>query len=130
DLLMPGWIGVKTDLDAKDIIEDVKDRFSTNPEYVKATKRWIPVDHWCTLETLPSTVKEEYGEILTDKDRCFIDLEAHNADIDKAGTIKAISEVIGAKLDDAPVDKILRIDVFPKAVAIARVKRHSIFQSA
>lgn len=130
DLLVPGWIGVKTNLDYKDFIEDVKDRFSMNPDYIKATKRWIPVDYWCTLETLPATVKEEYGEILTDKDRCFIQIEAHNVEIDTKQITESISNVIGAKLDDSPVDKILRVDVFQKSVALARIKRHSIFQSA
>jgi hypothetical protein len=130
DLLVPGWIAVKTDLRHKEIIEDIKERFSMNPSYIKATKLWIPVDYWCTIENIPDTVKEEYGEILTPKDRCFINIDLHNVDTDIQAIKSKIGEKIGAKLDDSPIDKILRIDIFTKGAALAMIRRHSIFQSA
>jgi len=130
DLLVPGWIAVKTDLKHKDIIEDIKDRFSMDPQYIKATRRWIPVDYWCTIETISDTIKEEYGEILTSKDRCFIKIEPHGAEANEKDIKAKIGEKVGARLDDSPVDKILRVDIFSKGVALAMVRRHTVFQSA
>ena len=129
DLLVPGWIILKTDMPHKAVIEEVEDRFSMNPEFVKTTLRWIPVDYWCEPKDVPAKVKEEYGDILLAKDRYCIMAEAHNVDADLTQLKKDISAIIPAKLEPDPIEKILRIDIFTKGTAIAIIGRHSIFRA-
>lgn len=47
DKLKDGFIiGVKTLLDAKEVILELKEKFFANPDEFSATEKWIPVETW------------------------------------------------------------------------------------
>lgn len=128
ELIMPGWLAVKTDIKNKEVIEELRDIFSTDPNSVKATKRWIPVDCWCDNGEVEACIKEEYNEILLPKDRYHINLEAHGAGVSEEDFADKIAGAVRAKRELDPVEKILRVHVFKDKTALSLNGRHNYFR--
>lgn len=66
DKLQDGYvIGVKTTLEAKEVIQELKEMAFKNPGEFNATEKWIPIDSWCPagLTAIQKEIKEMKQQI-------------------------------------------------------------------
>lgn len=126
-----GIIGVRTSIDAREVVREVKRLFEQEPPLLNYTLKWIPVDTWsCSdLDSMKLAVKELKNKILPGE-KWRITLEKrrytrhHSIEI-----IKELAELIDEKVDLEKPDKILRIDVIGKYAGFAVLKLGDIFST-
>lgn len=118
ELLAPGIMGVATKLDARKAIEEAKDLFVENPDLFKASKQWLPADHWCepTLEMIRRTVREEVQDIVTDNDTVQICYTQNKSTLSVEEVTAAITPLLRGKIGDDHPTKYLYIEIYDKAV--------------
>ncbi len=129
ELLVPGTIGVKTEIKNRKVVEEVRDIFMSNPSKVSAAIKWVPIDHWCkpNLEDSVAVVKEEIAPLITAKDRFKLRLENHNGSLEVEKLNEDILKLIKGKEDKEYPDKIIRIHLFEDRIGMALVGKHDVF---
>lgn len=115
-----GIIGVKTRLNAREIIKELKVLFSHDPGRFQYTSKWIPVGFWTNsdIESMREAVEQardkiKHGEswrMTVEKRR---DTLSHKIDI-----ITALAGLVEEKVDLTNPDKILRIDLMGKFAGV------------
>ncbi len=127
-LIIPGMIQVQTTLKPRTVIEELREKFLSDPDSVKATVKWLPADHTCgtNLQEVKEIIREDISYMITPEDRCMLDYNEHNASIpDCKETIKTMIKT--TFVEDKP-DKILRIDIFEEFTAITLMRPKDIFE--
>ncbi|MBI4451618.1 hypothetical protein HY642_06605 [Candidatus Woesearchaeota archaeon] len=63
ELAGSGALKVKTSLDVRELIEDLRHKYAMDPQLYRATKRWLPVDMWCRadVQSIVDAVKSWQG---------------------------------------------------------------------
>ena len=129
ELLVPGIIGVSTELKNRDVIEEVKDIFAGDPESINATLKWVPVDFWCdaTLDKIKEVVKEEIKDSISSNDQYQIDIIKHRSELNKEQIIEAVAPLIRGKVNLDHPQKIIRIELFDKKATVTLLTPKDIF---
>jgi hypothetical protein len=128
ELLVPGFIGVKTILVARNVVEELREMYANDPESVKATVKWVPADYWCdaTVEKILLTVKEEVKDLFLPSDPYSIQILPHKTALKSDEIISAIKPWLKGTISDFP-QKILRIELFDKKASVTLLKPKDIF---
>lgn len=126
-----GIIGVKTNLNSRDVIRRLKTLFDTNPSLFQFTLKWVPIDSWTNsdiesmkmaLEQSKDKIKQsELWRMIVEKRRYTL---YHKIDI-----IKQLAELIDEKVDLKNPDKIVRIDIIGKYAGVSVLSPHEFFSS-
>lgn len=126
-----GIVGVKTRLDSRAVIRELKTLFNKDPSGFQYTLKWVPVDLWTSsdMESMREAVakvknKIEHGErwrMTVEKRRCTL---YHKIDL-----IKVLAKLIDEKVDLTNPDKILLIDIIGKYAGISVLSPHEIFST-
>jgi len=126
-----GILGVKTRLDSREVVRELKTLFNKDPSAFQYTLKWVPVDLWTNsdIESMKERVaqikdKVKHGErwrMTVEKRRYTLH---HKIDI-----IKALAELIDEKVDLTSPDKIVRIDIIGKYAGVSVLSPHEIFST-
>ena len=128
ELMAPGIIGVKTKLDARKLIEDLRDSYASDPNLLSATVKWVPADFWCdaNIESIVKTVKEEIKDMFLREDVYSIDINKHKSDLNEEQIVQAVTSWLRGKLGEHFV-KILRIELFDKRASVTLLLPKNVF---
>ena len=127
ELLVPGVIGVKTSLDARRVVEDVRELFLGDPSCINATLKWVPVDFWCNVEEIKSVVKEEIKDLVVPDDHYIIEVVKHRSALDEKQIVDSVAPMLKGKINLEHPQKILRIELFDKRASVTLLKPKDIF---
>jgi len=124
-----GIIGVKTKLDARIVIQELRASLGREPSTVEYTLKWIPIDLWVNsdIESMREAVAQlqsrikpgECWRMTVEKRRCTL---YHTIDI-----INDLAQLIDKRVDLKNPDKILRIDIISKYAGVSVLSPQEIF---
>jgi len=126
-----GIIGVKTHLDARKVIRELKALFIKDPSGFKFTLKWVPIDLWTNsdIESMRTAVEQVKGEI-KQGERWRMTVEKRRYTLyHKVDIIKMLAEHIGEKVDLKNPDKILRIEIIGKYAGVAILSSEETFST-
>jgi len=128
-LMVPGIIGVSTSLKARDVVEEVRELFVSEPLSLNFTLKWVPADYWCdaTLDTIKSVVKEDIKDLFLPDDQYAIDVVKHKSELHREDIIQTIAPLLKGKVNLDYPQKILRIELFDKRASVSLLKPKDIF---
>lgn len=127
-----GLIGVRTVLPAREVTKELRAILAGDPSLLYYTCKWIPVDRWTWSDIdsmkeavmgMRDSIKEGETWRMTVEKRRYT---AHH----RIEIIKALAELIEAKVDLTHPDKILRIDLIGRYAAISVLTPEEIFSFA
>lgn len=120
EILVPGWIGVKTEVDARKIVEELRELFLADPQGIKTLKEIVPHDNWCeaSIQKIKQTVNIEATDLFADEDIYKIDVHVKKSDLSPEEIKETVSPMLKGREDENHPQKILRIDVFGQWAAI------------
>ncbi len=129
ELLVPGIIGVKTKLDAREVVEEVRETYAGDPNSLSFTVKWVPADYWCdaTLDSIKAMVKEEIKDMFMADDVYAIDVVKHRCELHREQVIEAVAPFLKGKVNLDFPQKILRIELFDNRASITLLKPKDIF---
>jgi tRNA(Ser,Leu) C12 N-acetylase TAN1 len=107
-----GIIGVKTTLDPRGVIRDLRAVFERNPRRFRFTCKWVPVDLWTRsdLESLQAAVGRLSDRIgAGDRWRMTVERRRHSPHHAR-DLIRALADLVGGTVNLAHPDKILHLD--------------------
>ncbi len=132
ELMVPGIIGVKTKLNARDLIEDLKEMHATDPTSVSFTLKWVPADYWCSADvnSIVNIVKEEIKDMFLADDVYSIEVIMHKSNLDQEKIIQAIAPWLKGKINSDHPQKILRIELFDNRASVTLLLPKNIFNIA
>ncbi|HDY74801.1 MAG TPA: hypothetical protein ENH51_06800 [Euryarchaeota archaeon] len=116
-----GIIGVKTVLDPREVIREVRKQFIAEPMYLEHSIKWIPIDAWTAsdIESMKEVLEELKETILPGEKR---GMKVHKRRYTLHHSIEIIhelAELIDEKVDLENPDKIVRIDVLENNAGIS-----------
>ena len=124
ELMVPGIIGVKTKLNARDLIEDLREMHASDPSSLNFTLKWVPADYWCnaTLDDIKRIVREEIREMFLPDDVYAVEVLNHKSDLHHEQIIEAVAPLLKGKVNIDRPRKILRIELFDKQASVTLLK--------
>ena len=125
ELLCPGVMAVKTSLDARKVIDNISELYVSEPSTLNYTVKWIPVDYWCSPDEIVSTVKDEYRTMFAATDHYSVKIVSRDK-LNEGELLESLKPFLRGTINDEHPQKILRIEVFDKFVAIALLRPHNI----
>jgi len=126
-----GILGVKTRLDSRDSVRELKMLFNQDPTGFQYTLKWVPIDLWINsdIESMKAAVIQVKNKIkrgerwrMTVEKRRYI--LHHKIDI-----IGALAELIDEKVDLTNPDKIVRIDIIGRYAGVSVLSQHEVFST-
>ncbi len=129
ELVVPGIIGVKTKLAARQVIEEVREMYVGDPNSLNFTVKWVPADYWCdaTIDTIKAIVKEEIKDMITPTDHYTIEVVKHRSELNSQQIVEALATMLRGKVNAEHPQKILRIELFDKKAAVTLLQPKNIF---
>lgn len=125
ELLCPGVMAVKTSLDARKVVDNLSDLYVKEPSALNYTVKWIPVDYWCSPAEIVSTVKDEYRTMFAPTDQFSVKIVSRGK-LNEQELLSSLKPFLRGSINDEHPQKILRIEVFDKLVAVALLRPHNI----
>ncbi len=116
-----GIIGVRSHLDAREVVNRLRKLFDEDPLIFQYTLKWVPVDLWTPsdMESMKEGVKRLRNRIrsgerwrMTVEKRRYT--QYHSAEI-----ITALAELVHERVDLENPEKILRVDIIGKYAGIS-----------
>jgi len=126
-----GILGVKTRLDSRGVVQQLKILFNQNPNIFQYILKWVPVDLWTNsdIDSLKEAV-EEVKDKIKQGERWRMTVEKRRYTLyHKIDIIKALAELIQEKVDLTNPDKILRIDIIGKYAGLSVLSPQEIFST-
>lgn len=124
-----GVIGVKTRLNPREAVQELRKLFKEDPSILQHTSKWIPVDLWTysTMAFMKRTVTE-LGKSILKGEKWRLTLEKRRYTLHhKIEIIRELAELIDRKVDLENPDKIIRIDIIGKYAGVSLLKPQEVF---
>ena len=127
-----GILDVKTSLDAREVIVELRKLFEVDPARFQYTLKWIPVDSWTSsdINSIKARVSEMKSRIGKGETWRITVEKRRYTRYHKSEIIKEIVGLIDEKVDLENPSKILRIDVIAKYAGISFLTPKDIFSVA
>jgi len=127
EILVPGVVGVETELNPRRFTEELRDMQAGDPESVRCIAKAVPIDDWCAVEEVGKVVKEDFKSVIADA-LYRVDVQVHRGDANADEITKVVQEVINGRIDVDHPQKIIRVDVFDKQASVSLLKELDIFR--
>jgi len=129
ELIVPGMIGVTTELTARVVVEEVREMFLGDPQHFKATSTWSVVDYWCpaNVDDIVKVVKQEIREVIADNDQFAVHVITHRSELDENKVFEAVLSLIRGKENVDHPKKVIRIELFDESVSISLIAPSDVF---
>ena len=120
-----GVLGVKTMLNAREVVRDVKDRFASNPQELRASEVWIPVDEWCAVGEIKSCVRELRSQIMPDE-TVQVRVEVRGSNVSSDRVKKDVISVIPNQQQEGRADKLVFVFVIKDRAGVSILKQSDV----
>jgi tRNA acetyltransferase TAN1 len=129
--LARGIIGVKTALDSREVIKEVRKRFIADPMYLESTIKWVPIDAWTPsdIESMKTTLKELKENILPGEKWGMKVKKRRHTLHHTIEIIQELAELIDEKVDLENPDKIVRIEILGNNAGISILRPDEVFST-
>jgi len=130
--LARGIIGVKTSLDAREVIQGLQKLFIKDPLAFQYTLKWVPTDSWTysDMDSMKEAVMNVGGKIHEgEKWRMTVEKRRYTR-YHKIEIIRELAELIQEKVDLKNPDKTVRIDIIGNYAAVSVLSPNEIFSTA
>jgi len=127
--LAEGIIGVKTCLDPRMVVRELRRLFYEDPTVFQYTLKWVPVDLWThsDMESMKEAVADLGKNIGTNETwRMTVEKRRYTRH-HKIEIIRDLAELIDKRVNLEKPDKILRVDILGKYAGISLLKPQEIF---
>ena len=130
ELIVPGIIGVTTELTARVVVEEVREMFLGDPTHFKSTSTWSAVDYWCpaNIDDIVKVVKQEIRDVIADNDQFAITVITHRSEVDEKKVVEAVLPLIRGKENVDHPQKIVRIELFDEAATVSLIAPSDVFE--
>lgn len=128
ELLMPGMVLIKTSLVARKVTEELRERYVNDPESIKATLSWIPVDFVCTptVSDIKSTIREELKFMITPNDTYAIGIICPTKKINEKEIKQAVKGTLSGKEDETAQHE-LHVEIYDGCALLSYVRKADVF---
>lgn len=120
ELFSPGFLLIKTVLKPREVVENARELFLSDPQVFNSTILWVPVDYLCSIDEIPEIIKEDIAPLISD-DEYALDI------IGRADLLDKIVPLIKGK-PSYSAQKILRVQISNNSAAISFLKPNDIFR--
>ena len=130
--LARGILGVRTSLDSRFVVQEVREMFKKDPWCVQYTLKLIPIDAWTSsdIDSIRDGVSEIKDRILKgEKWRMTVEKRRYTRH-HKSEIIKEIAELIDEEVDLEKPEKILRIEIIGRYAGLSILKPDETFSAA
>lgn len=126
-----GVCGVKTVLDAREVIKKVRAIYEENPMLLSYTIKWAPVDNWCqaSLEEMKKALEKEKGKILKGEKWAMKVEKRRYTKLHGIEIIRELAELIDEKVDLENPDRVVRVEILGEDACISVVKPEEVFST-
>ncbi|MEA2090151.1 MAG: THUMP domain-containing protein [Thermoproteota archaeon] len=127
-----GVIGVKTCLDEREVIGQLRRLFLEEPLIFQCTLKWVPVDLWTLsdIDSMKGGVRKLRDKIQRgERWRMTVEKRRYTKH-HKIEIIRELAELVDEKVDLTNPDKILRVEIIGKYTALSVLKPQNIFSVA
>ena len=131
DLEFSGLITALTSLNAKDVIQKIKNILNADPNFFQYILKIIPIDFVCVCETnvIKQIVQQNYTNFIDKNESFRISLKRrHHESINRNNLIDIIAEKINNKVDLENPNKIIRIEILGNSCGITFLKPNDILK--
>jgi hypothetical protein len=128
ELLIPGMVLVKTSLTARKVTEELRERYVNDPESIKATLSWIPIDFVCppTLADIKSTIREELKFLITPSDNYRIEIICPTKKVNEKEIMQSIQGTLNGKENETAQHEV-HIEVYDEYALLSYVRKMDVF---
>jgi tRNA acetyltransferase TAN1 len=127
-----GIVGVRTRLDPRGVVQDLRRLFDGDRLLLQYTLKWIPVDLWTRsdMESMKKGVLELRKEIHAGEGWRMTVEKRRSTRYHKREIIAELAELIDEKVDLKNPRKILRVDIVGRYAGISALKPQDVFSVA
>jgi tRNA(Ser,Leu) C12 N-acetylase TAN1 len=119
---VPGICVVHTSLEARQAVASCAQLFRAEPRAFRFAVKWVPVDYWCEkdLDAMKRLIEERVAPRIGAQETWALKVEKrgwplhHTADI-----VRRLAEAIDRKVRLKAPDKLVRVDILGRAVAVS-----------
>ncbi|PIN74715.1 hypothetical protein COV18_05845 [Candidatus Woesearchaeota archaeon CG10_big_fil_rev_8_21_14_0_10_37_12] len=132
ELLAPGIMAVQTELKARKVTEELRDMYATDPDSIRHTTLWLPVDNWCDASEIAirKSLEEDIKPLFTESDQYRIEIYCHKGELTAEKLKRLVLLFLKGTINEENPQKILRMDLFLENVAITVMRPKDIFSRA
>ena len=131
DLEFSGLITALTNLNAKEVIQKIKNILNNDPNFFQYILKIIPIDFVCEtkVNVIKQIIQQNYPTFIDKNDTFRISLKRrHHESINRNNFIDIIAEKINNKVDLENPDKIIRIEILGNSCGITFLKPSDILK--
>lgn len=129
--LARGIIGVKTSLDPRAVVQELKTIQSNDPTVFQHTLKWVPVDLWVEsdLDSMREAVRS-LKDMIRQGERWRMTVEKRRYTLHhKIDIIRELAELVDEQVDLKNPDRIVRIDILGKYAGLSVLSPQEIFSA-
>ncbi len=121
-------IGVKTILEPKEVISELKEKAILNPSEFLATKKWVPIEYWCAANrnAIETEIKDLRSQINAGE-RWSIDIETWGRNPNSEELLQLFKNIIPERFVEESGSKTIFVEFQAKEAAISIIKPIDIF---
>ncbi|MBI4141627.1 hypothetical protein HY484_01740 [Candidatus Woesearchaeota archaeon] len=121
-------VGVRTVLEPKELIQELKEKFVQNPSEFSSTEKWIPVETWCAagVENIKKAVSGMIEQI-NNNDRWSAEVETWGRGPFVEEILQILKHIISARFVEVSSSKIVFVEFQGSEAAISILKPDDIF---
>lgn len=125
EILVPGVLGIKTELTARRVTEELRELMMGESGF-KFIKKAIPIDEWVAVEEVPKLVEEDFKSVIADA-LYRVDVVVRKGDVDANALVEKVKKVVNGRYEENRPQKIIRVEVFDKQAGVSLIKELDVF---
>lgn len=126
-----GIIGVKTKLNSREVVHELRKLFNEDPSVFQYTLKWVPVDLWTfsDMGSMKEGVRQLRNRIHAgERWRMIVEKRRYNQ-YHKIEIIRELADLIDEKVDLENPEKIFRVDITGRYAGMTVAKPTDIFSA-
>jgi tRNA acetyltransferase TAN1 len=130
-LTFPGLTTALSNIDAKKIIQKIRDILKVDPHFFQFILKIVPIDYVCetNTKTIVNLIQEHYKTYIGETDSFKIELKRRKHEkIERFNFIERVANVIDNKVDLEDPDKIIRIEVLGNYSGVSFLNQNDIIR--
>lgn len=126
-----GVCGVRTVLDAREVIKRVRSLHEENPMLLSYTIKWAPADRWCEAspEEMKKALEKEKGKILKGEKWAMKVEKRRYTKLHSIEIIRGLAELIDEKVDLGSPDKVVRVEILGGNACVSIIRPEEVFST-
>jgi 2-dehydropantoate 2-reductase len=130
---IPGICVVHSRLDPRQVVAQCAALCGSEPAAFRFTLKWVPVDYWCekNLDAMQALLAERVAPRIAPHETWAMQVEKRGwAEYHTAQIIERLAEAIDRRVSLKAPDKLVRLDILARAVAVSVLRPGEVFSIA